>query len=66
VVAVEGVQLRGTATLIEDGPLYAPGMTLLVERYPQYATVPLAGRPLLAITPTSVRSWRAAELARGV
>jgi PPOX class probable F420-dependent enzyme len=55
------VQVRGAAMLIQEGPAYERGMVLLRARYPQYATVPLAGRPLLAIEPVTVRSWRASD-----
>ncbi|HEU4328432.1 MAG TPA: TIGR03668 family PPOX class F420-dependent oxidoreductase [Roseiflexaceae bacterium] len=53
------VQIRGRAALLESGPAYERGLALLRGRYPQYAAVPLDGRPLIAITPTEVRSWRA-------
>jgi PPOX class probable F420-dependent enzyme len=55
------VQLRGTATLVQSGHGYERSIILLAERYEQYATVPLVGRPLLVITPSFVRSWRAAD-----
>jgi PPOX class probable F420-dependent enzyme len=55
------VQVRGEAALLQDGPAYERGVALLRARYPQYATVPLAGRPLLVIEPAQVRSWRASD-----
>lgn len=53
------VQVRGTAAVVTEGAQYDAGVALLAARYPQYAAVPLAGRPLIAITPRQVRSWRA-------
>jgi PPOX class probable F420-dependent enzyme len=53
------VQVRGTAAIAVEGPEYKRGIELLRERYPQYAQVPLIGRPLIVIMPTAVRSWRA-------
>jgi hypothetical protein len=55
------LQVRGTATVVAEGPLYARGIALLAERYPQYAAVPLAGRPLIVITPDEARGWRASD-----
>ncbi len=52
------VQIRGRAALLESGPAYERGLALLRDRYPQYAALPLDGRPLIAIAPTEVRSWR--------
>ncbi|MCI0396644.1 MAG: TIGR03668 family PPOX class F420-dependent oxidoreductase [Chloroflexi bacterium] len=53
------VQLRGQATLIESGPDYVTGIALLEARYPQYATMSLAGRPLIVIKVDHTTSWRA-------
>jgi coenzyme F420-0:L-glutamate ligase / coenzyme F420-1:gamma-L-glutamate ligase len=52
------VQLRGRATLLEAGDDYQLGLRLLQAKYPQYATVPLLGRPLIQIRIEAVRSWR--------
>ena len=54
------VQIRGRAALLADGDEYAAGLTLLRQKYPQYATLSLAGRPLIRITVAQVRGWRAA------
>lgn len=43
------VQVRGRALLVESGGEYATGIALLEARYPQYAEMPLAGRPLIVI-----------------
>lgn len=53
------VQLRGPAQIVEAGEVYAGGLALLHARYPQYQRVPLDGRPLIVITPETVRAWRA-------
>lgn len=53
------VQIRGPAALLEAGEVYDQGLALLRARYPQYQQVALDGRPLIAITPDTVRSWRA-------
>jgi PPOX class probable F420-dependent enzyme len=52
------VQVRGLATLLTEGEIYGHAIALLMERYPQYQTIALAGLPLMAITPTATRSWR--------
>jgi coenzyme F420-0:L-glutamate ligase / coenzyme F420-1:gamma-L-glutamate ligase len=52
------VQLRGRATLLDAGDDYELGLRLLEATYPQYATVPLLGRPLIQIHIEAVRSWR--------
>ncbi|HWQ15731.1 MAG TPA: TIGR03668 family PPOX class F420-dependent oxidoreductase [Roseiflexaceae bacterium] len=59
------VQVRGTAALVTEGGIYEHGVALLAARYPQYAAVSLAGRPLIVVTLTEVRSWRADVLGRG-
>jgi PPOX class probable F420-dependent enzyme len=53
------LQVRGMATILDAGPIYTHGIALLVERYPQYATVALIGLPLIVIEPSMIRSWRA-------
>jgi PPOX class probable F420-dependent enzyme len=55
------VHIRGVARIITDGDEYAAGITLLGAKYPQYEHMPLAGRPLILIEPTSIRSWRAGD-----
>lgn len=53
------VQVRGQAALLTAGERYDAAIAALRARYPQYQQVPLAGRPVLLITPDEVRSWRA-------
>ena len=51
------VQLRGTATLLDEGPEYRRALRLLERKYPQYQTLPLAGRPIIRITIERVVAW---------
>ena len=53
------VQLRGQARLVESGPDHQTGITLLEAKYPQYTTMPLKQRPLIAIHITHLNGWRA-------
>ena len=53
------VHVRGRARIITNGDEYTAGITLLGAKYPQYEHMPLAGRPLILIEPTGIRSWRA-------
>jgi len=53
------VHVRGQARIITGGDEYTAGITLLGAKYPQYERMPLAGRPLIVIEPTHIRSWRA-------
>jgi len=55
------VQVRGRAEILSEGALYDMGVALLQAKYPQYAPMPLLGRPLIVITPEEVRGWRAAQ-----
>lgn len=55
------VQIRGSAALHQpnETPAWESGVTLLHEKYPQYASMPLTERPIIAITPEHVVSWQA-------
>jgi len=53
------VQIRGTATLVEDGAAHSTGVALLTAKYPQYHNMPLNERPIIVITVERVASWRA-------
>jgi PPOX class probable F420-dependent enzyme len=53
------VLIRGTAVVVADGSTHTTGIDLLRQKYPQYATLPLEGYPLIVVTPTTIRSWRA-------
>lgn len=53
-------QLRGGARIIEPGgDGHARALTLLRARYPQYRTMALEERPVIAIDVDRVVSWRA-------
>lgn len=52
------VQIRGTATHLKlDDPLHADAVTALQQKYHQYATHALDDRPMIRVSPGSVRSW---------
>lgn len=52
------VQVRGTATRCAPGEQsHAPGIATLRRKYDQYADHDLENRPLIRISPGSVRSW---------
>lgn len=52
------VQVRGTATRRPPGdPPHSAGVTALRRKYDQYAAHDLDERPLVHISPGSVRSW---------
>lgn len=53
------VQMRGIARLVESGPTYTAGISLLEAKYTQFATLPLAGYPLIGITTSGMTRWRA-------
>ena len=56
------VQVRGTATnLAPADPAHPSAVTTLREKYDQYADHALEERPVVRITPGSVRSWGALE-----
>ena len=54
------VQLRGAAKLVESGPDTMAGISFLEAKYPQYAELPLTGRPIIVVRVENVVSWRAA------
>ncbi|AUX10596.1 PPOX class putative F420-dependent enzyme [Halalkaliarchaeum desulfuricum] len=52
------VQVRGTATLVDpDDTIHAAAVTALRSKYDQYDAHDLERRPLIRISPGSVRSW---------
>jgi PPOX class probable F420-dependent enzyme len=56
------VQVRGTATLLSSGESGHPAaVTALREKYDQYADHTLEERPIIRISPGSVRSWGVLE-----
>ena len=57
------VHVRGQARIITNGDEYTAGIALLSAKYTQYEHMPLAGRQLIMIEPTRIRSWRASDAA---
>lgn len=53
------VLIHGTAIVVSGGADYETGIDLLRQKYPQYATMSLDGNPLIIVTPTAIRGWRA-------
>lgn len=53
------LQIRGRAALVLAGATRTAGVAALERKYPQYATLPLSGQPLIAISLDHIRSWRA-------
>ena len=51
------VQLRGSAALLHEGGEYRRALRLLARKYPQYQALPLAGRPIIAVTVEQVVAW---------
>ena len=51
------VQLRGRAELLEGGAEYDRALGMLERKYPQYAELPLRGRPLIKVTVERAVSW---------
>ena len=52
------IRLRGRARVLDHGPEREHALSLLAEKYPQYADAPPDG-PVLAIDIAQVRSWAA-------
>jgi PPOX class probable F420-dependent enzyme len=52
------IRLRGRARVLDHGPEREHAVSLLAEKYPQYADAPPDG-PVLAIDIAQVRSWSA-------
>jgi hypothetical protein len=51
------VLLSGTARLIEAGAEHALALEALRERYIQYRSMPVQGRPIIAVTLEHAVSW---------
>lgn len=52
------VQVRGSAAILDPGEAgHRAGVDALTIKYDQYATHDLGSRPMIEITPGSVRSW---------
>ena len=53
------LQIRGAAAILRSGRECPAALAALRMRYPQYREMDLESRPLIRITPSIVRSWRA-------
>lgn len=51
--------VTGTARVIESGPDHIRAIALLREKYPQYRTMRLEGRPVVVISPAGMIAWAA-------
>jgi PPOX class probable F420-dependent enzyme len=51
------VQIRGRARVLENGPAWKTGRSLLEEKYRQYRSLPLEDRPIIEIEIRRVVSW---------
>ncbi len=51
------VLISGTAEISEPEERHAIGVRLLQEKYLQYRSMSLEGRPIIVVTPTGVSSW---------
>lgn len=53
------VVIQGEAEILAGGPAYDRGATLLLAKYPQYATLPLGGPDgtMIVVMPRDVRHW---------
>ncbi len=55
------VQIRGNAAIKAKGQDYEKGIGLLTAKYTQYESMPLAGKPLIIVTPQKILGWRATD-----
>ena len=51
------VMVRGGASVIESGEEYAEALTALREKYPQYRSMQLDGRPMIRLSADRVTGW---------
>lgn len=54
---LEWVRVDGTAEIIESGPERDLAAAALLAKYPQYADLPLEGRPVVKVTAERVTEW---------
>ncbi len=52
------VLIRGNAEILNSGPEYAKGVSLLNSKYSQYKEMPLSGSQLICVQTIKVTSWR--------
>ena len=55
------VQLRGQGEVLEEGESWQRALELLKVKYPQYAELPLGGRPVISLDVEAVVGWRAKD-----
>jgi PPOX class probable F420-dependent enzyme len=53
------LQIRATANMVESDERRREAIDALRARYPQYRSMDLESRPVIQLTPLTVRSWRA-------
>ncbi len=58
------VLIRGTAVIIDRGPEHRRAIARLREKYRQYRTMRLEGRPVLKISPVTIAAWEARQGSR--
>ncbi len=51
------VIINGTAEILDKGKDHEDAVTLLKQKYPQYASMPIETLPIIKIKPTSIISW---------
>jgi PPOX class probable F420-dependent enzyme len=57
------VLVRGTAIIIDRGPEHRRAIARLRDKYRQYRTMRLEGRPVLKISPLTIAAWEATRSA---
>lgn len=60
------VLVRGRAIIIDRGPEHRRAIARLREKYRQYRTMRLEGRPVLKISPLTIVAWEASQGRRPV
>ena len=51
------VMIHGTAAIVDGGPEHERAVAALRERYPQYQSMTLEGRPVISVPVERVSSW---------
>ena len=60
------VLVRGTAVILDRGPEHRRAIARLRDKYRQYRTMRLEGRPVLKISPLRIAAWEASRGSRRV
>ena len=55
------VLVQGRATIVDGGPDHRRAIARLRDKYPQYRTMHLEGRPVLKISPSAIAAWEASR-----